>query len=585
MEKGSIDLTSAKNVLKTAMNIDDAVEPISDAIADGNIPLQTINVLVENTVSQVAAMMDGLNAATEQTASNQVSIEIAKIILNTASIDLTDSATITTIITNTLTSLGATTDSNMISDVTQIVSTINATLVASVANETEADIAFESLVKIQIAAEATEQELENGVENGDLSTALANVTSSVFTDRIEAAQTGTITHLDINSVSSIDEDSIFEGTYYIGSALSEFNGSTTFPVSEVITLTLNGEDNQKVEVDVNITVNQDGSYSFSEIDGQDVNIILEGQTARINLNYKVEGSQETSKLFLEVNGSNTAPYVKTIGGEMVADSEFQVNTHTNSYQYDSAITSLNDGGYVISWSSAYQDGSGYGVFAQQFNANGEKVGAETQVNTYTNSYQLDSAITALDNGGYVIAWQSYYKDGSGYGVYTQQFNANGQKVGTETQVNTHTNSHQLQPAVTSLDNGGYVVTWASAYQDGSGYGVFAQQFDTNGEKVGAETQVNTYASSTQYLPDIASLEDGSYVITWASYQDGSSYGVYAQKFNVNGEKIGAETQVNTYTNSTQYDPSISALKDGGYIITWSSNGQEWFFLWNCCTTV
>jgi hypothetical protein len=31
-----------------------------------------------------------------------------------------------------------------------------------------------------------------------------------------------------------------------------------------------------------------------------------------------------------------------------------------------------------------------------------------------------------------------------------------------------------------------------------------------------------------------------------------------------------ETQVNTYTTRSQYNPKITALSDGGWVITWQS---------------
>jgi hypothetical protein len=54
---------------------------------------------------------------------------------------------------------------------------------------------------------------------------------------------------------------------------------------------------------------------------------------------------------------------------------------------------------------------------------------------------------------------------------------------TETRVNTTTASEQVQPTVAALSDGGYVVTWMSGTwapasgQDGSGYGIYAQRYD------------------------------------------------------------------------------------------------------------
>jgi hypothetical protein len=43
-------------------------------------------------------------------------------------------------------------------------------------------------------------------------------------------------------------------------------------------------------------------------------------------------------------------------------------------------------------------------------------------------------------------------------------------------VNTWTTDNQWNPSITSLSNGGFVVVWESAYQDGSGFGVYGRMF-------------------------------------------------------------------------------------------------------------
>ena len=57
----------------------------------------------------------------------------------------------------------------------------------------------------------------------------------------------------------------------------------------------------------------------------------------------------------------------------MSNTEFQVNTYTQSSQNDPSITGLSDGGFVVTWGSDGQDGSGYGVFGQRFDANGDMV--------------------------------------------------------------------------------------------------------------------------------------------------------------------------------------------------------------------
>ncbi|MBH0197656.1 MAG: hypothetical protein HP494_19175, partial [Nitrospira sp.] len=73
---------------------------------------------------------------------------------------------------------------------------------------------------------------------------------------------------------------------------------------------------------------------------------------------------------------------------------------------------------------------------------------------------------------------------SGDGIYARRYDATGTAVGGEVQVNSTIANSQSQSAVTALADGGYVVTWTSSNQDGSGTGVYAQRYDAAGVPVG-----------------------------------------------------------------------------------------------------
>jgi len=93
-------------------------------------------------------------------------------------------------------------------------------------------------------------------------------------------------------------------------------------------------------------------------------------------------------------------------------------------------------------------------------------------------------------------------------------------------------------------------------------------FDIGGNDVSGEFQVNTYTSDNQYYPSTTALADGGFVVTWQSDgQDGSSYGIYAQRYDANGNTQGSEFRVNTYTSNNQSNPSITALNDGGFVLS------------------
>jgi hypothetical protein len=187
------------------------------------------------------------------------------------------------------------------------------------------------------------------------------------------------------------------------------------------------------------------------------------------------------------------------------------------------------------------------------------LGTETLVNTTTVGDQSYPALATISDGGYVVTWNSYTQDGSGYGIYAQRYDASGNAIGGETLVNTTTLGDQKYPAVAGLSDGGYVVTWES-YNLNTGSDVYAQLFDANGTAIGSETLVNTTTPSGQAESAVAALSDGGYIITWDSnVQDGSGFGIYAQRYDASGNAIGGETRINTTTVGDQSAPATRSV--------------------------
>ncbi len=254
--------------------------------------------------------------------------------------------------------------------------------------------------------------------------------------------------------------------------------------------------------------------------------------------------------------------------------EFRVNTYTTNIQGVPTVAMDADGDFVIAWSSKGQDGSYEGAYAQRFNAAGVPQGGEFQVNTYTTSNQFCDSIAMDANGDFVITWSSGYQDGSSFGVYAQRYNAAGEPQGGEFRVNTHTTSVQGPSDVAMDETGDFIITWSSyGGQDGSGGGVYAQRYDREGIPQGTEFRVNTYTTSTQAASSVAMDADGNFVIAWHSNgQDGSTYGVYAQRYSFAGVPQGGEFRVNTYTTNTQALSQVAMSADGDLVIAWGGEG-------------
>jgi Ca2+-binding RTX toxin-like protein/subtilisin-like proprotein convertase family protein len=319
-----------------------------------------------------------------------------------------------------------------------------------------------------------------------------------------------------------------------------------------------------------------GNDSIDGGDGQDI-AVFSGNYADYQFTPLVNGvlvkGADGQDLVVNVEKLQFAD--QTVGVLTLGPAETRVNTTTNSEQQYPSVTALADGGWVVTWMSLHQDGSGYGVFGQRYGADGTAQGGEFRANTFKNLSQQEPSVTALADGGWVVTWMSHVQDGSDWGVFGQRYDADGVAQGSEFRANTYTISEQQYPSVTALADGGWVVTWMSHVQDGSEWGVFGQRYGADGTAQGSEFRANTYTNSSQHNPSVTALADGGWVVTWMSNgQDGSNHGVFGQRYGVDGAALGVEFRANTYTNGDQIYPSVTALADGGWVVTWMSIYQD-----------
>ena len=142
----------------------------------------------------------------------------------------------------------------------------------------------------------------------------------------------------------------------------------------------------------------------------------------------------------------------------------------------------------------------------------------------------------------------------------------------EFQVNTRTSSNQANPVIAMDAVGNFIAVWSSYLQDGSSNGIFGQRFDPNGIAIGDEFQINTTTSGNQTEPSVATDAAGNFVVVWHGPESESKKdeNIFAQRFDPNGQTIGDELLVNSYTQGKQKYPKVAMNMDGAFIIVWES---------------
>ena len=175
------------------------------------------------------------------------------------------------------------------------------------------------------------------------------------------------------------------------------------------------------------------------------------------------------------------------------------------------LTALTGGGMVATW------GEGSRIIkVQMFGADGAKSGPEIVVDVYADP-QFTPSVGSLTTGGFVVTWTSYYEDGYGRGIKAQMFDAAGNEVGGEFVVNTSYVGEQDNSSVVGLPGGGFLISWNDDMATLSGSVVRAQAFNADGTRSGAEFQVHQtadIAGPNHNQPSLALLNSGDVVVAW-----------------------------------------------------------------------
>jgi hypothetical protein len=255
--------------------------------------------------------------------------------------------------------------------------------------------------------------------------------------------------------------------------------------------------------------------------------------------------------------------------------EFQVNTYTTFDQEYPHVGRASDGRFVVTWGSRSDD-SGYGIAARRFDASGNPTGSEFVVNTYTTGGQYFGDLAVEANGNFVAVWEDFVgnRDGSGSAIFGQRFDASGTRLGSEFQANSYTTGSQRVPSISLSPAGGFVVTWFGRFGDGGGYETVARRFDASGAAAGNDFVVNMFTTGSQVFGRVAHDGAGNFVVTWQGLEAGYSSGTFAQSFDASGVRRGAEFWVNSYTTGAQTFPSVASDSAGNFVVVWQSDGQD-----------
>ncbi len=259
-------------------------------------------------------------------------------------------------------------------------------------------------------------------------------------------------------------------------------------------------------------------------------------------------------------------------GSPIGD-ELLINSNTFDEQLCPAVTVNNDGGFVVVWESInFLEEGNRSICGQLYDSNGIKSGDEFVVNEEISSCRYPDI--AMDpSGNFVVVWM---EDKSTNSIMARIYNTDGSAKTDAFEAGAIEISSFTQPAIAMDATGCFIVTWDGDPNLAALDDIHARMFDPNGTALGEQFIVNSTLEQAQQNPQVAMNDYGEFVIVWDSRIDPNvnERDIFGQRFNSLGEPIGNEFQLNTCIDADQRYPAVAIGRDGRFVTVWQSDEQD-----------
>jgi hypothetical protein len=243
-------------------------------------------------------------------------------------------------------------------------------------------------------------------------------------------------------------------------------------------------------------------------------------------------------------------------GSIGAEHRLDTGAYLDAAMPDLAL--LQDGTFALAWREGGQ------VAVRRFDLDGAPRGAVETFGALGTAY---SPQVVAHGDGYAVSWGEL-GDGN---VYLAGSSATPIAVNGDGMAASDSTGAPL-PGMTALADGGFVVAWDSYVNNPYGFAssdIFFQRYDEAGQPAGGITQVNTdYAVTGRFDAQVTALADGGFVVAWQA-GDFDGNGIHGRRFDATGNALDArEFAINELRQGDQSGPALSALADGGFVAAW-----------------
>ena len=268
-----------------------------------------------------------------------------------------------------------------------------------------------------------------------------------------------------------------------------------------------------------------------------------------------------------------------------------------------AASPLPQGGFLVSWIESVASLE-TNVRALRLDASARPLGSVAltpNVDAVRHpGYQSGAAVPLFHaDGGFSVLWTSLGFNGQSgaSGLFARRYTASGEPAGNVIPLRRQVSIGDLPPAAVTLPSGATMALWheSGRAEDLDG-GTFARTYDPSWQPVGGEFRVNTYTQAEQGGSAVAVDAAGNILAVWESGigyppfevpagweetgQDGSFFGVYAQRFTTATCALdpGQLCLNGRFRVEVRFTDPRSNLPGAGHAVPLTSDtGGFWFF--------
>jgi hypothetical protein len=187
------------------------------------------------------------------------------------------------------------------------------------------------------------------------------------------------------------------------------------------------------------------------------------------------------------------------------------------------------------------------------------------------------AVASDAAGNFVVVrlgrFQSAPLTGNTASILLQRYDAEGRPAGPEIEVASHV-LPVLRPRIAVGPGGGMVLAWSDQFAR-----IWIRRLAADGQPAGDPIDISAEVENGNYLPDIAFLRSGDFVVTWQNYTVPFFEPIFfdnpilARLFAPNGDPRGpafevSETRINPVFSRVAADPV-----GGGFAVAWENDSS------------